>query len=323
MLTARYSETNSDSVNENYEITLEGMYEEANGVGQEQQVQDSVTVSNERENIQLLITTVQANKIAAEEDSTQISDIDVEEELSSGTNEIYADMRLESESDTTFSITFVNTGDRFVIDHTGEITEEPEETSTNEGLTSNTQDMTSRCIYTITNNIQFTDSVEIEDLTEENAVILNDKDDAYVTNLMNAIEERMVEVNKVQMEKLGVAESENPTKYLIPSFLVANQATTEIDEQAVNAFNAKFELYESTNTKGATVKGLLTTIQNNNETDGNNQIEEIHVDGEEYEVTEQNITLLKSSINVDDEYRVEFEKDINTGLIYRAVINKR
>ena len=323
MLTARYSETNSDIVNENYEITLEGMYEEANGVGQEQQVQDSVTVSNERENIQLLITTVQANKIAAEEDSTQISDIDVEEELSSGTNEIYADMRLESESDTTFSITFVNTGDRFVIDHTGEITEEPEETSTNEGLTSNTQDMTSRCIYTITNNIQFTDSVEIEDLTEENAVILNDKDDAYVTNLMNAIEERMVEVNKVQMEKLGVAESENPTKYLIPSFLVANQATTEIDEQAVNAFNAKFELYESTNTKGATVKGLLTTIQNNNETDGNNQIEEIHVDGEEYEVTEQNITLLKSSINVDDEYRVEFEKDINTGLIYRAVINKR
>ena len=47
------------------------------------------------------------------------------------------------------------------------------------------------------------------------------------------------------------------------------------------------------------------------------------MDGEEYEVTEQNITLLKSSINVDDAYRVEFEKDINTGLIYRAVINKR
>ena len=47
------------------------------------------------------------------------------------------------------------------------------------------------------------------------------------------------------------------------------------------------------------------------------------MDGEEYEVTEQNITFLKSSINVDDAYRVEFEKDSNTGLIYRAVINKR
>ena len=68
---------------------------------------------------------------------------------------------------------------------------------------------------------------------------------------------------------------------------------------------------------------LFAIIQNNNETEGNNKIEEINVDGEEYEVTEQNITLIKSNINVDDAYRVEFEKDIDTGLIYRAVINKR
>ena len=177
--------------------------------------------------------------------------------------------------------------------------------------------------YSLTNNVQFKDGVEIEDLTEENAVILNDQDKEYVTNLMNAIQQRIVEVNQVKMEELGVSEDENPIQYLIPAFLQANQASTEIDEQAVNTFNAKFELYQSTNTKGATVKGLLTTIQNNNETEGNNQIEEINFDGEEYEVTEQNITFLKSSINVDDAFRVEFEKDSNTGLIYRAVINKR
>ena len=159
--------------------------------------------------------------------------------------------------------------------------------------------------------------------TRNPGIILNDKSNEYVINLMNAIQERIVEVNKVQMEELGVSENENPMQYLIPTLFATNQATAEIDEQAVNAFNAKFELYQSTNTKGATVKGLLTTIQNNNETEGNNKIEEINMDGEEYEVTEQNITLLKSSINVDDAYRVEFEKDINTGLIYRAVINKR
>ena len=140
---------------------------------------------------------------------------------------------------------------------------------------------------------------------------------------MSAIEQRLVEVNQTQMEELGVSESENPIQYIIPSFLLIGTNTTQINEQEVNTFNAKFELYESTNTKGATVKGLLTTIQNNNETDGNNKIEEINVDGEEYEVTEQNITYLKSSINVEDAYRVEFEKDSNTGLIYRAVINKR
>ena len=323
ILTAKYSGLNSDNVTETYELTLEGMYEEANILGQAENTQNTLTVSSERETIQLLITTVQANKIAAGEDSTQISDTDVEEELSSGENEIYADMRLEKETDTTFNITFVSTGDRFVIDNNGEIIEEPEEETTNGTSTNTSENTVTHNKYSITNNVQFKDSVEIEDLTEENAVILNDQDEEYVTNLMNAIQQRMVEVNQVQIEELGVSEEENPIQYLIPAFLTTNQTDTEIDEQSVNAFNEKFELYQSTNTKGATVKGLLTTIQNNNETEGNNQIEEINFDGEEYEVTEQNITFLKSSINVDDAFRVEFEKDSNTGLIYRAVINKR
>ena len=323
VVTAKYSGLNSDNVTETYELTLEGMYGETEILQQAREAQDTVAISSEKENIQLLITTVKTNKIAAGEDSSQISDTDVEEELSSGENEAYADMRLEKETDTTFNITFVSTGDRFVIDNTGKIIEEPEEQTTNTTSTNTSENTASHNKYSITNNVQFKDSVEIEDLTEENAVILNDQDNEYVTNLMNAIQERIVEVNKVQMEELGVSENENPMQYLIPTLFATNQATAEIDEQAVNAFNAKFDLYQSTNTKGATVKGLLTTIQNNNETEGNNKIEEINMDGEEYEVTEQNITLLKSSINVDDAYRVEFEKDINTGLIYRAVINKR
>ena len=323
VVTAKYSGLNSDNVTETYALTLEGMYGETEILQQAKEPQDTVAISSEKENIQLLITTVKTNKIAAGEDSSQISDTDVEEELSSGENEAYADMRLEKETDTTFNITFVSTGDRFVIDNTGKIIEEPEEQTTNTTSTNTSENTASHNKYSITNNVQFKDSVEIEDLTEENAVILNDQDNEYVTNLMNAIQERIVEVNKVQMEELGVSENENPMQYLIPTLFATNQATAEIDEQAVNAFNAKFELYQSTNTKGATVKGLLTTIQNNNETEGNNKIEEINMDGEEYEVTEQNITLLKSSINVDDAYRVEFEKDINTGLIYRAVINKR
>ncbi len=334
IFTAKYSGLNSDNVTETYELTLEGMYGETeilqqatetqNAEVQDTERQNTITVPSEKETIQLLMTTVKANKIAAGEDETQISDTDVEEELSTGQNEVYTDMRLQKETDTTFNITFVSTGDRFVIDNTGEIIEEPEEeTTTDENATNTSENITSHNKYSITNQVQFKDGVAIEDLTEENAVILNDKDSEYVNNLMNAIQERMTEVNQVKMEELGVAEDENPIQYLIPTFLVANQANTQVDEQAVNAFNAKFELYQSTNTKGATVKGLLTTIQNNNETDGNNQIEEINMDGEEYEVTEQNITFLKSSINVDDAYRVEFEKDSNTGLIYRAVINKR
>ena len=201
------------------------------------------------------------------------------------------------------------------------------EFSIEENITDDAQEeeesSTSQYHYRITNNIEFKDGVDIEELNDENAVILNDEDEEYVTSLMSAIQERLVQVNRVHMEELGVAESENPIQYLIPAFLFSGETTEQINEQEVNAFNQKFELYESTNTKGATVKGLLTTIQNNNETQSNNQIEEINFDGEEYEVTEQNITYLKSTINVEDAYRVEFERDIDTGLIYRAVINKR
>ena len=42
-----------------------------------------------------------------------------------------------------------------------------------------------------------------------------------------------------------------------------------------------------------------------------------------YEATDQNITLIKDSIEPETLYRVEFELDANSGLIYRTVINKQ
>lgn len=323
----KYTGLNSNNITENYEITLEGEQNEDSLLAKAQEAQDSSKVMEEEEIIKFLISDIVTEKVANGQDYTQISDTDIEQKLSSGEDESYTDMRLEKESDTEFSITYISTGDKFVINNAGEIIEKPEtntaEESSDNGTNNSTQDKTIHYKYTIVNNVQFKDSVSIEDLTEDNAVILNDKDDAYVTNLMTSIQERLVQVNQVHMEELGVSEDENPIQYVIPTVLFLGGTTAQINEEEVNAFNAKFELYESTNTKGATVKGLLTTIQNNNETESNNKIEEINMDGEEYEVTEQNITFLKSNINVEDAYRVEFEKDSNTGLIYRAVINKR
>lgn len=180
--------------------------------------------------------------------------------------------------------------------------------------------------YTIVNNVQFKDDVEFEEFSTDNSINLSEKDSEYITKLLAKIGERMILVNQKLMERLGVGEAENPLQNIIPPiFGVQNNAQENVNNTEVTSFNQKFELYESTNTKGATVKGLLTTIQNNNEEESNNKnkIKEINVDGDEYEPTEQNITLLKSNINVDDEYKVEFEKDSDTGLIYRVVINKR
>ena len=324
-VSAKYTGLNTDNINENYEISLEGTYEGNTISSTSSSNSQEIQIESEKEEIQILMTAIKMKKSQNGEDSSQITDTDIETELTSGENESYSDISLDKESDTEYNITFISTGDKFIVDNTGEIIEEPEIDSSEESSNDNTENDTMSYKYLITNNVQFKDSVEIEDLTDENSAILNEEDSEYVTNLMNAIQERLTEVNKSQMEELGVSESENPIQYLLPSFIMTGTQnnTAQIDETAVNSFNQKFELYESTNTKGATVKGLLTTIQNNNETEGNNKIEEINVDGEEYEVTEQNITLIKSNINVDDAYRVEFEKDIDTGLIYRAVINKR
>lgn len=184
--------------------------------------------------------------------------------------------------------------------------------------------------YNFMNRINFTDNVNIEAFSDANSMILNDYDQEQVTNFMKAVDQRLKEVNKKQMEQLGLEENENPLQYLIPQFGMyfseLNQIdTNSINEEQVTIFNSKFENYESTNLQGVTVKGLLSTIQLNNETQENEnlKIKEIHFDGNEYEVTDQNITLIKSSIEIENYYRVAFERDEDTGIIYRTVINKK
>ena len=303
-ISATYTGITSDNVNEKYEILLEGASEEDNS---DESATDNENDSSE-ENTN---NTSETENTVSEDTETNTLDNETNSLEKNATNSLE-----QNETNTT-----ENETNATVENNTN--TSQNQTNSTTDNTSDSTDNGTISYKYTITNNVQFKDSVEIEDLSDENAVILNDRDQEYVNKLMNAISERLDEVNRLQMEELGVSEDENPIKYIIPEFLFTRNNKTQVNEEAVGTFNEKFELYQSTNTKGATVKGLLTTIQNNNETEGNDKIEEINVDGEEYEVTEQNITLIKSNINVDDDYRVEFEKDSDTGLIYRVVINKR
>ncbi len=183
--------------------------------------------------------------------------------------------------------------------------------------------------YKLENNVDLTQSQNIEDLTSDNSLMLTDYDTDVVSNFLTQVVQRIQEVNKMQMEQLGIQESDNPISHLIPSFgayanAIENLNSDKVSEEDVNSFNQKFELYQSTNLGGATVKGLLTTIGLNNESKENNrQIKEINFNGQEYDATTQNIAFLKEDIKTDSYYRVEFEKDQNTGLIYRAVINPK
>ncbi len=185
--------------------------------------------------------------------------------------------------------------------------------------------------YQFENQIDFTDAVEIEEFSNKNAMLLNNYEEEKVSNFLQQVGNRISQVNKSQMEELGLQENENPLIQMFsPIFgaAVYSQAANTIGsnnltEMEVTAFNQTFENYVGTNIQGTTVKGLITTVQLNMEEQEEEKIKEIHFDGEEYEVTEQNIAFIKDGIERETAYRVEVEKDENTGLIYRIVINKK
>ena len=192
--------------------------------------------------------------------------------------------------------------------------------------------------YKIDNNVNFSEGIEVEDFSDNNSMNLTDYDEEKVTAFMQAVFTRIEQTNQKQMEELGV--EENPITKMFPPLLemLSVSQDSQGDEEAINSFNQKFEMYASTNLQGTTVKGLITTISTNNgidsssdEDDGSDEeqdtnkskyeIKEINYNGEEYDVNQQNVTFIKGDVAVDKYYRVEFEKDQDTGVIYRAVIN--
>lgn len=201
--------------------------------------------------------------------------------------------------------------------------------SISEVQTSQINDMTFR----ISNTNTFVQNGYIEEFTDDNSLLLDEYDQSQVDALMNSIGERILEVNRDQMNELGLSEMENPLVSFIPTIVGAsiyNQAQSTVENDAmseieVSTFNMRFEQYASSNLKGATARGLMTVIENNNSSASSEdeKIQEIHFDGAEYEATDENILLIKSSIEVDSNYNVEFEKDPVSGRIYRVVINKR
>ena len=319
-LTIRYTGIQTDNVSESFELGISYPY-------QEETQSEELTSEQEKEMVEKLIADAKSTKLLQGQDSTTITDQDIETTLNPENDVNYQNMKLEKLSDTSFKITFISSNQSYEFDNTGKITKEPEvvDVQNNEDGQEEQDSQIMQYQYNYENNVKITGNVAIEDMTQDNTVILNDLDSETATNLINAIGERINQVNEDQMGKLGIAGAQNPILYVTPlTDILGNTGgtATSMNQQELEVFNSKFTIYESTNTKGATVKGLLTVIQTNNE-ESDKKIAEINFDGQEYEVTEQNITLIKSSINVDDDYKVEFEYDRDTGAIYRTIINKK
>lgn len=168
-------------------------------------------------------------------------------------------------------------------------------------------------IYQYTSNVTFNDSVSIEDFNDENIQILNDYGQEQVLPFLEQVGARIEEVNKNQMEELGLSEDQNPLILMMPAPIASTiimynsimEPAIEDDEwtrEDVELFNQKFEQYEG-NINGVQVTSLLQQISSNNtmfQDDESRQVDVVVVllspsdwDGE---------NLPKGKINSDSNY---------------------
>ncbi|MCI9365545.1 MAG: hypothetical protein HFJ54_02795 [Clostridia bacterium] len=145
--------------------------------------------------------------------------------------------------------------------------------------------------YALNMNKNFLDTVNIDPLTTQNTVILNDTDEQYRKRLIEALNSKIKDVNRSQMAELELREDENPLIYATPvGYLmfeksniikqivgdndkyeqakkqeeeVANEIMKNLDDVLKESFNSKFWPFQGQQ-NGSTTKSLLSTVISNN-----------------------------------------------------------
>lgn len=177
--------------------------------------------------------------------------------------------------------------------------------------------------YQFENNVNFVDSVNIDGLNEENAMILNNYEEESIQNFMTQLGERISNVNAEQMEKIGFNYG-NPMILMIPTSLgnvllaqnldsTISESNIEISE--VQTFNNLFLKYEG-NQRGTLVKSLIQEIENSN--DNNESQVELEFSGLGL-IRNEDLALAGEYIDNSNTYEISFEYD-DTGRINKVVI---
>lgn len=177
--------------------------------------------------------------------------------------------------------------------------------------------------YQFENNVNFVDSVNIDGLNEENAMILNNYEEESIQNFMTQLGERISNVNAEQMEKIGFNYG-NPMILMIPTslgnVLLAQNLDSTISESnmensEVQTFNNLFLKYEG-NQRGTLVKSLIQEIENSN--DNNESQVEVEFSGLGL-IRNEDLALAGEYIDNSNTYEISFEYE-NTGRINKVVI---
>lgn len=192
--------------------------------------------------------------------------------------------------------------------------------------------------YNINNNVQFKDSVSVDEFDKGTTLFVNDHDVEFLTGFFTQLGERIVQVNKEQMQKLGLEEDENPLIYSNPimalRLVIYNMASETIDEvdfsgQEVAAFNDQFSHFEG-EMRGTQVNAMMNTVLNSNlrsKADGF-PYDENSVDNEKYVkitgsfVIDPNATSLGDKADTSKIYTVEVKHSDKTGYVNEIVVTE-
>lgn len=175
--------------------------------------------------------------------------------------------------------------------------------------------------YTLNGSKKFVSKVEVEPLTSEDSVILNDQTIEYMGTLFTALGTAIEQINTVQMQQLGLEGAQNPLIYATPLGTIYlmnkelnNAVTGEDINQAINdtnqamAFNAKFENYQGMQ-KGTVARALVQAVITSNEANAEHLVSVNGVTNKE-ELVSYAGTLFTSQT-----YNIIINKDAETGYI--------
>lgn len=186
--------------------------------------------------------------------------------------------------------------------------------------------------YQFENKINFVDNVEIEDLTSENTIILNDYEQQEIYLLLAMVGEKIDEVNKEKLAQAGFSEDDMPILYIIPGghiFYIYNLASSSLSDAEIDTFNRQFEQYGSLQS-GSNVNRLLQRVVEINKLNAENPEKTIDVYSEELEqapvvkgqgsLIKNTDTILTQKANDDSTYKIDYLYDDETGYITAITI---
>jgi len=157
-------------------------------------------------------------------------------------------------------------------------------------------------------NTTFSSDIEIEEFNGNNYLLINNLTGEQIYNLSNNLKNLLVEKTNIENGIIGKVYTLLSTISFVETDIddTLEETAEDIENQAVEMFNARFSLYEG-NQRGTNVKGLIYSVTGMNRMDGERTVI--------CEYTEEDIDPSKM-------YNVSFGKD-SEGYITEVIIEEQ